>query len=311
MKELLQASPKRAASKLMMLALTVAAVVSPTLATAGAAQAESVTRIDSCPYVIAAPGQYLVAEDLACPVGTAITIVAAASGANLNLGGRTINGEGNTTGEGIDVLGAQSVLINNGTVTGFLLDDGIRLQSDGSRLSGLTLTGNQDGLGMPAATNNVVSSSSFSGNQRFGVELSDSSSNSFTGNTATENGSDGFAFFSSSDNDIKSSLASGNENGVAIRGGSGNTIRSSQTFNNDHEGIAIVAADNNVVKANSSQGNGFHGILVVVGAVNNTITSNTSLNNGIFDMGDENPNCDTNVWQHNNFNTANQPQCIE
>jgi hypothetical protein len=63
--------------------------LSLTLVSTGRATAQGVTRINSCPYIIVLPGQYLVTQDLVY-LGNGIRI--AGSNVNLNVNGHTITG---------------------------------------------------------------------------------------------------------------------------------------------------------------------------------------------------------------------------
>jgi parallel beta-helix repeat protein len=91
--------------------------------------------------------------------------------------------------------------------------------------------------------------------------------------------------------------------------GDNNTVQSSQVLGNVIDGIRLFGA-NNTVKGNTVNENRRAGITAISFATASTIVSNTALRNAI-ELEDENPNCDANVWRHNNFNTANQPQCID
>src|SRR5437879_5917871 len=76
--------------------------------------APTLTKINKCPYVITAPGAYLVQKNLSCIV-TAITV--SASKVDLDLGGHTISGSGRE--DGVYVEGQANVSIHDGTVQGF------------------------------------------------------------------------------------------------------------------------------------------------------------------------------------------------
>lgn len=107
------------------------------------------------------------------------------------------------------------------------------------------------------------------------------------------------------------SIITGNQSvGVVLGdGANNNTIQSSQILGNIVQGV-LIEGDNNTVRSNTVNENG-RGITLDLGATANIIMSNTAKNNVVFDLQDDNPNCDANVWQNNNFNTANQPQCID
>jgi parallel beta-helix repeat protein len=78
----------------------------------------------------------------------------------------------------------------------------------------------------------------------------------------------------------------------------------------DNGGGIFVEGSNNDIHANTTNDNfSSNGIWVFLGSGNN-ITGNTAQNNVPFDLDDDNPNCGTNKWEGNKFNTANQ-SCIQ
>jgi parallel beta-helix repeat protein len=85
------------------------------------------------------------------------------------------------------------------------------------------------------------------------------------------------------------------------QGGSG-SVRHVTVTNNGGVGIGIASAGNEI-RHNEITDNG-SGIHVFSGA-GNTITGNFVHNNASFDMEDEDANCGSNVWRHNDFATAN------
>src|SRR5438552_19118372 len=95
--------------------LTLALRVAVPMTLFGVAPTQASTRISSCPYTSTAPGTYAVTQDLSCPGGTAITILA--SKVALHLNGHTLSGNG--AGDGVYVQGQANVSVDNGTVQGF------------------------------------------------------------------------------------------------------------------------------------------------------------------------------------------------
>lgn len=89
------------------------------------------------------------------------------------------------------------------------------------------------------------------------------------------------------------------------QGGNG-SVRHVTVTNNGGVGIGIASADN-VIRHNVITDNGSG--IQVFSAAGNTITGNFAHNNASFDMEDENANCGSNVWRHNDFGTANM-SCI-
>jgi parallel beta-helix repeat protein len=291
------------------------AVVLLALAVAGAARADAVTKISGCPYEIAAPGSYLVVRNLHCPIGTAIGITA--SDVHLNLGGHTIDGDGNETGGvGIAVVDATDVHINNGTVrrfTAFNADGILLLDASGNQVNDVTLTENFDGLGMSHADQNRIESSDLSRNLRWGAEVSISDANEFQGDSATGNGHAGYALSAADENLLAGGKISGNTvAGVALGllgVASRNTVRGNDISGNS-DGIQVLQGVNNLIMSNQADANSLRGIVVFPGSGGHVIESNTARGNGLFDLEDDNPDCDANTWRHNNFERASQA-CID
>lgn len=73
-------------------------------------------------------------------------------------------------------------------------------------------------------------------------------------------------------------------------------------------GIAggLFGGGNNEIHGNTTNNNTSNGLSIVSGSSENNVTGNTSLNNVAEDMRDDNPNCDSNKWEGNKFNTASQ-----
>lgn len=133
------------------------------------------------------------------------------------------------------------------------------------------------------------------------------------------------------------------------RATTGNVVANNQVTGNGLDGIQIARlTDNNIVRHNQVSNNGFgqignnrvgdgiaifgrnnlveenvayqnanagihaysHPTNAALRATGNTIQRNRAFGNVRFDLADENPNCDANVWQANQFGTRNQA-CIQ
>ena len=72
-----------------------------------------------------------------------------------------------------------------------------------------------------------------------------------------------------------------------------------------------VPPTQNTIRDNVCGGNASLGIAVEGGSSRNRVTGNSAYGNARFDAGDINddPPCDTNVWEDNDFGTVNQP-CV-
>jgi parallel beta-helix repeat protein len=244
--------------------------------------------VATCGAVISAPGTYQLVNDLVnCPQD-GIDIVS--SDVHLILSGHQISGSGgaalgnvNTNGiaVGIGVPGGVSnVKINGpGTISNFG-QAGIAFEGvSSSTVVGITSTGNKFGFAVNAA---------------FGAgNLSlRSTGNKFNGNTATANAGHGFTLNGADQNTFRGNDASGNG------------------FVFGAEGFFLFDATSNIVEGNTFDQNSGAGVLAQGGSgINNTIRGNTAQSNAGFDLQDNNPGC-ANLWQGNNFGSANQP-CIQ
>lgn len=287
---------KRAMSALLVAGVVLVAPVS--VGQAAAVEATAVT----CGSVISAPGDYYLAGDCS---GDGIRIMA--SDVRLELRDHTMTGAppGEPPPPGGPPMclfplgiGASDfpVMLSNlhiegpGTITGYqtgiaLITFGLggvnRVHVDNVTISnscgvGAVIQGSDD------AFTNVVSAGNFIAG--FLVETSDSR---FVNDTAT-GGNRGFDLLGANANQIVNSTASGN---------SGPGILLSNGANSNHfDGNMIV-------------NNGDVGLGIGDGSTDNHVHGNTAFGNGGFDLADDNPGCDSNNWNGNNFTTSNQ-SCI-
>jgi parallel beta-helix repeat protein len=261
------------------------------------------TFINTCPFVITSPGDYLLSADLNCaPGGNSLgAIVIASSDVTLKLEGHRITLSGPTAAainvqlpfsgvvERVHILGpgliTTTATFGEGLALYFLSD---------SEVSGVTVLGSES-LGIFAFSCNFLT---------------------ITGNTVARNNTG--IWVQGNSNTISKNDASGNAIGIFInnqQGGSTNNTASHNILNgNTIDGLEInfgpffpgsASAQNNVTK-----GNGQHGIfLATTVGMNVEVSNNTSLANGMFDLFDFNPGCSGHSWSGNTFFTANQ-SCI-
>ena len=202
----------------------------------------------------------------------------------------------------------------------FNTGDGIRIRgSDRNQLANIVAERNAVGLFIASGSaDNTVRSSRFSGSRPFSnIEIQTAFRNVIEGTKVTNAAFDGILLSQgSSENVIRSVDASdGNLNGIRIGfwgGGNDNVIQASEASRNRADGIALILfTQRTLVQANRAFNNARRGIVAGLLANSSLIVANTARENAVFDMADDNPNCDANVWESNNFVTANQPQCIE
>jgi parallel beta-helix repeat protein len=71
-------------------------------------------------------------------------------------------------------------------------------------------------------------------------------------------------------------------------------------------GIALDSASQNVLRGNFVAHQPGGGIVLASTTTENRIIENTAVDNAPFDAEDDNPNCGTNVWRANQFDTVSQ-----
>jgi parallel beta-helix repeat protein len=98
-------------------------------------------------------------------------------------------------------------------------------------------------------------------------------------------------------------------------GGSRNQIKFNQVFGNARDGITLFAgSNNNVIEGNRVQSNREDGIHIrgpagtFTGPTGNQILRNVSFGNSVFDLRDDQANCDGNQW-HGNQGATFTPPC--
>lgn len=238
--------------------------------------------ISTCPTVITQPGTYSLANDLLCFNTDGIDIQA--NNVTLMLGGHAITQDsahfglvhqGVSAGVGLAAGSTNVQIFGPGTITGF--NGGIEFeQVSNSMVENVTSTRNFFGF--------VVNGGFAAG---CGTACP-STGNLFSGNTSTFN----------------------NQHGFTLNGGNNNTFNANNSSNNGVRGINLFVATGNDVRSNTLNGNGQSGVEITSGTgTGNNIHKNTAQGNGIFDLEDDNPNCDSNTWNQNTFGTANQT-CI-
>jgi parallel beta-helix repeat protein len=214
----------------------------------------------SCGSTIAAAGRYVLAADCR---GLGIEITA--SDVTLRLNGHSMTGTGSGTGSGsgvfvFDDAGPLSGLTikGPGRVAGY--DAGVQLGVgdggvSGSRVSGVTVTRNTDGILLDGGSGNTITNNTANKNVDDGIDLFQATANMVRGNTANNN----------------------NHNGIALGGGSANAITNNTTNNNNSDGIAVASgATSNTVSGNTANNNPLDDLLDAnPGCDSNSWTGNT------------------------------------
>ena len=182
-------------------------------------------------------------------------------------------------------------------------------------LHGHSLLGSPAGIGVyvGAQQNVTVENGSITGFY-LDVWFEGASSSQVTGVSATGAGNAGVVLNHGNNNTVSGCVLSQNfYNGVWCGGtaNASNTIVNNTTNGNGYAGIVLdVTATQNHVLGNTSDLNGYAGILVaVLASTQNTIQGNTALGNGT-DLVDGRGNCSSNTWLDNTFHTSN-PSCLQ
>jgi len=228
---------------------------------------------------------------------------------------------GTNGGDGIAILSstnnriAGNVATNNGGLSGIGIYSNIDAQhprTTSGVSSGNVIEGN-------SVTNNIASR--FGGvttTDNDGIRVEPNSDGNFIlSNNVVGNGLDGIVLFVGSDNNtIRGNVVK--RNGLyrtTARRGNGIGLQSLPGVN---------GAAGNLIEGNVVTENGDNGIVLrgprggALGAVNNIVRNNVAVRNATlpilgpafgpaFDLNDDNPDCDNNVWQNNTYITVDPP----
>ena len=266
-------------------------------------------------------------------------LIVAANNITLDLNGFTISGgPAGEGGPGIRLAGTTGVTVKNGTVTQF--DAGVAIEGgSGNTVTGIRALDNRsnfgdygDGIIMFQSNSNRILNNQVRNNGPWdGIGVLRGAFNVIDGNQITDNnqsttntagvrlenqnlGPNGN--FPSNDNVVTNNLVSNSGTfGIQVfAGGSRNQIKFNQVVNNTLDGITVFAGgNNNVIEGNRVQGNRANGIRIRAaagsfpGPTGNQILRNVSFGNAVFDLRDDQPNCDGNIWRGNQAATFTPP----
>lgn len=233
-----------------------------------------------------------------------------------NIGSNTTNG-----GDGIAILSStnnkilDNSTINNGALSGigvYSVPDSAHPRNTGGPASGNLIQRNQ-------VLNNIASRfGDVTTTDNDGIRVEPNSPDNFIlDNTVVGNGLDGIVLFVGSNNNV-------------IRGNSVHRNGLYRTTARRGNGIGLQSlpgtqgATGNTIENNLVTGNGDNGIVLrgprggALGAVNNIVRFNRAYDNAVlpllgpafgpaFDLNDNNPDCDNNLWRGNQYKTAEPP----
>jgi len=266
------------------------------VALAGAAvPARALTSINSCPALIATPGNYRLTADLPC------TVVISASSVSLALNGHTITAPHNL--DGIDVnfnpgVGPGPGRLNHVDIQG----PGVIVSDSPGGNSGIYIVGT-DYSQIDLVTIKYG----------FGSGISDFAGSKNTYLTIGSNviagagGEFGFGILMNQgciSCTISGNDASGNSvGGIVLEEGSANSVTNNTANANGQFGILLFQETGGRVTGNVTNGNASYGITAASGAVE--VFSNTSSRaNGIYDLYDATSACSGDYWGNNVFQTS-------
>jgi Right handed beta helix region len=236
-------------------------------------------------------------------------LIVNASGITVNLGGHKVICNADIDGLTID-NGVSSALVENGRVTSgsSTCANDIIVEGDSNRLLGLGADdADNQGIVVDGDKNQLTAvDSSFNTNDGV-IVLGDGNivrSSRFTGN-----GDDGAGVFLGSFNILQHNYVAFNGDKGIIVGGDHTSIFNNQSAFNSTAGIYLSDGSTlSVVYLNQTYRNDV-GIWINNTSSLNIVIINGSYANFIWDMEDDNANCDSNNWFTNLFTTANQA-CI-
>lgn len=283
----------------------------------------------TCGEVIDHPGDYFLSGNC---TGT-ITIIA--SNVTLKLKGHTITSPSSDMGDGILAQNVSKVTISGpGTITDFrngvqltnvsnsvvekvsAIENVFGISIDGGRRNKINENkANDNAMGIRdynGSTGNKIEKNQCNDNDVYGI-LSEGPDNAFTRNECNTNANAGIVIRGSR-NEIKKNECNNNGSiqgeGIVISDNStDNEVEGNKTNNNVNFGIGVgFGATGNEIKENKANNNGIVGIGVY--GTDNEIEENEANGNGTYDLYDDNPDCDYNEWDDNDFNTA-YPECID
>jgi parallel beta-helix repeat protein len=249
-------------------------------------------------------------------------LIVGADNIHVNLGGHNVTCGDNLVVDGVVLQGRTGVRVSHGVVA--QCRDGVSISGGGgNKIDNLdAVNNNRDGIFLLNTNNNDIRSTNTNNNDGVGIFMQNSDGNIVDGQASDLNAavsnllSAGVWLRLGSDNNTIRSLSidSNGEFGVNIDQTSHGNILQSSTINNTFQvlignqtGVAVFG-DNNLIKSNKVNDNQV-GIRLFPGATGNTVMSNEAFGNIMFDLEDDNLNCDLNVWVSNRFRTANQA-CI-
>jgi len=200
-----------------------------------------------------------------------------------------------------DYVNITGFTVENATAVNYLPKAGIYLIGrQHCNISDNNASNNKDGISLWSSSSNTLTNNNASLSTRHGIFLWSSSNNTVTSNTANSNHWGGIYLDSSNDNNLTNNTASNNSCGICLWSSSNNTVTSNTASNNSCGIYMEYHSSSNNLTNNTANSNNYHGIWLWSSS-NNTVTSNTANSNwgGIY-LDSSNDNNLTNNTASNN-----------
>ena len=175
--------------------------------------------------------------------------------------------------------------------------------SNGNRVEQSSVVQNlQDGIELSESSDNVVSGDSAKGNQ-IGIDVVLGQSNEIAGSSMLDNSSFGVILNSSIGNSVHDNSAMRNGVGYVVYLSDQNSLTGNNAASNSNDGVEVVDASSNRLSRNTSNSNGRDGFAVFGTSELNTLDQNTACHNTTFDAEDSSTGAG-NTWLNNLFCTT-------
>ncbi|WP_276239468.1 right-handed parallel beta-helix repeat-containing protein [Halobaculum marinum] len=155
--------------------------------------------------------------------------------------------------------------------------------TNGSVVSGNTVTGATDGIHLINSSGVTVSNNVVSGSTDDGIALAGVHDSTVAGNVASENANDGVYLIGTNNELSGNTLSDNGDDGVDLDGGSANRFVSNRAFKNADDGLYLRESDGNVVSDNSLRDNADDGF-DIRGSTGNAVYNNTVCGNDNRDL---------------------------
>jgi parallel beta-helix repeat protein len=172
--------------------------------------------------------------------------------------------------------------------------------ADHCRISDNTMVNNRDGISIYYSCSNTLTNNTANSNDYYGIHLCYSSNNTLTYNNASNNRYGTYIEDSSNYNILESDTVNSNSwYGIYLSSSSNNTLKNSTANSNDY-GIYMWSSSNGDITHNRVQNNTERGVYVSGGSTDNSISYNNIIENGNY-------NATSGGWEWQFYNGRSHP----